>query len=320
MPHVDYLNVLGLALVSLSAPLLGERVRLPLPEAVVQTVGGVVLGPSFLGWIHLDGGVTVLSSLALAYLLFVSGMEIEPRTLLGPTLLLGLGSLAASSLLAVAAATALKAAGVVEQSGLMVAVLLTTSLGVVMAVLKRTGEERAPLGQVTLLSAAVADIASVALLCAIFGAGAGVVRVIVPLALFAAAAAAPRRDDVQRKLNAIGFGVLAPLFFVASGLQIDLGALVRNPSALAVVPLVFVAMASCRILPVLVFRGLLDLRRSLAAGLLLSSKLTFVAAAVAIGRSAGALDPATASALMAAAVLTVLLFPAAATSLLVRSA
>jgi Kef-type K+ transport system membrane component KefB len=51
--------------------------RLPVPDVVIQIVAGVVVGPSLLGWAHVDEPVAVLAALGLAYLLFVSGLEIQ---------------------------------------------------------------------------------------------------------------------------------------------------------------------------------------------------------------------------------------------------
>ena len=57
------------------------------------------------------------------------------------------------------------------------------------------------------------------------------------------------RDEVmthplfRRKLEAIGFGVFIPVFFVTSGLRFDLDALLDDPSNLAMVPVFLVALA-----------------------------------------------------------------------------
>jgi Kef-type K+ transport system membrane component KefB len=50
------------------------------------------------------------------------------------------------------------------------------------------------------------------------------------------------------KLEATGYGFVVPVFFVASGLRFDLGALVHSPSALTRVPLFLFALLIVRAL------------------------------------------------------------------------
>lgn len=53
----------------------------------------------------------------------------------------------------------------------------------------------------------------------------------------------------RAKLEAIGYGVLVPVFFVASGVRFDLTALTSSPSAFARVPLFLLALLLVRGLP-----------------------------------------------------------------------
>jgi Kef-type K+ transport system membrane component KefB len=57
------------------------------------------------------------------------------------------------------------------------------------------------------------------------------------------------------KLEAVGFGLLIPVFFITSGVTLDIDGLVENPTALAGVPLLVLALLAVRGLPPLVFRG-----------------------------------------------------------------
>src|SRR5437016_7942923 len=56
------------------------------------------------------------------------------------------------------------------------------------------------------------------------------------------------------KLEAIGYGFVVPVFFVASGLRFDLDALVGSPSAFARVPLFLLALLVVRGTPALLYR------------------------------------------------------------------
>ncbi|MFI0467620.1 cation:proton antiporter [Saccharopolyspora sp. 5N102] len=120
----------------------------------------------------------------------------------------------------------------------------------------------------------------------------------------------------RTKLEAIGYGFLIPVFFVASGVQLDLGGLIATPSALLRVPLFLLALLLVRGAPALLYQRSLGTRSSVAAGLLQATSLPFLVAATQIGVALGLMTPVTAAALICAGLLSVLLFPAAALALL----
>jgi len=45
------------------------------PAVVLEILGGVLVGPAVLGWVHLDVAVRVISDLGLGFLLFMAGEE-----------------------------------------------------------------------------------------------------------------------------------------------------------------------------------------------------------------------------------------------------
>jgi Kef-type K+ transport system membrane component KefB len=120
----------------------------------------------------------------------------------------------------------------------------------------------------------------------------------------------------RRKLEAAGFGVFVPFFFVASGLRFDLHALFASGSAIARVPIFLVALLAARGLPALLYLRLAGARRSVAAGLLQATSLGFFVVAGEIGMELGLISRATGAALIAAGLLSVLLFPLGALVLL----
>lgn len=121
------------------------------------------------------------------------------------------------------------------------------------------------------------------------------------------------------KLEAVGYGLLVPVFFVTSGLTLDLRGLVENPAALGLVPVFLAALLLVRGLPALAFRGELGRRDLLAVALLQATSLPFLLAAVQIGDEMGLLDPATGAGLVAAGLVSVLVLPAVALALMARS-
>ena len=122
------------------------------------------------------------------------------------------------------------------------------------------------------------------------------------------------------KLDAVGYGLLVPVFFVTSGLTLDLRGLVEHPAALATVPAFLLALLVVRGLPALAFRRELPGRELAALALLQATSLPFLIAATTIGREMGVLDPAVAAGLVAAGLVSVLVFPAVAVALLSRVA
>ena len=121
------------------------------------------------------------------------------------------------------------------------------------------------------------------------------------------------------KLEAIGFGLFIPVFFIASGIRFDLDALLNDASNLAMVPIFLAALLVVRGLPAVVYRGFVGERRATIAGFLQATSLPFIVAAAAIGQELGLMDAAEASALIAAGLLSVLIFPITGLNLLKRA-
>lgn len=123
-------------------------------------------------------------------------------------------------------------------------------------------------------------------------------------------------EHFRLKIEALSFGFLVPVFFVSSGLRFDLGALFARPSTVLQVPLFLLALLVVRGIPAVLYRGVVGPRRTAAAALLQATSLAFIVAATQIGMELGLLSQATGAAMVAAGLLSVLAFPAAALSLL----
>jgi Kef-type K+ transport system membrane component KefB len=120
----------------------------------------------------------------------------------------------------------------------------------------------------------------------------------------------------HNKLQAVGYGVFIPFFFVASGMQLDVGALLSGGAALALVPVFLLSLLLARGLPAALYRPMVGSRGSLAAALLQATSLPFIVAATGIGMELGILSPAIGTAMVVAGLLSVVLFPLAALTLL----
>jgi Kef-type K+ transport system membrane component KefB len=120
----------------------------------------------------------------------------------------------------------------------------------------------------------------------------------------------------RRKLEAIGFGVFIPLFFVTSGVKYDLGALTSSGSTIARVPIFLAALLIARGLPALLYARLIPRRQVFIAGLMQGTSLPFIVAGTAIGQDLGLISAGSSAALIAAGLLSVLILPALSLALL----
>ena len=124
--------------------------------------------------------------------------------------------------------------------------------------------------------------------------------------------------DFRLKLESAGFGIFIPIFFVVSGVRFDLDALTSSASALSQVPVFLLALLAVRGLPALLYRRDIGNGRSTVAALLQATSLPFIVAATQIGLELGTIDAETGAALVGAGILSVLLFPLGALTLLRR--
>ncbi|PFG43322.1 transporter (CPA2 family) [Isoptericola jiangsuensis] len=115
---------------------------------------------------------------------------------------------------------------------------------------------------------------------------------------------------VESRLEGIGFGFLIPVFFVMSGVTLDVASLAADPRVLLTVPLYTVLFLLVRGVPTFVaHRRGLGKRDAAALGTLSATGLPLIVVVTAVGVDAGELPEAHAAALVAAGMLSVLVFP-----------
>jgi Kef-type K+ transport system membrane component KefB len=125
-------------------------------------------------------------------------------------------------------------------------------------------------------------------------------------------AGAPKADAeaVESKLEAVGYGFLVPVFFINTGVEFDLAALVADGRTLAMLPLFVVLLLVVRGIPsLLAARPDASRRDRIATALFGSTGLPIIVAVTAIGVDRKELDTGTAAALVGAGMFSVLLFP-----------
>lgn len=167
MPEFD--NLLIVAAVAFTAPfLLGLAPAIRLPSVLLEIVAGIVLGPSVLGVVEVDESVEVIAVIGLAFVLFLAGLEIDFDQLRGRVLRLALGGFVLTVAIAVAVGFSLKAVGAVETPLLVAIILCATSLGVLIPVLKDSGEISTTFGQLVVAAGSIADFGAIILLTLFF--------------------------------------------------------------------------------------------------------------------------------------------------------
>ena len=141
MPDVSFNSLAVVLGVSFLAPLiLGLAPRLRVPTVVLEITLGIVVGPSLLGWAKADEPVTILSTLGLGFLLFLSGLELDLEALRGAVVAIAAAGFVFTLVLAAVAGYVLSDVGLVRDPLLAAVILTATSLGLVFPVLEESGQ------------------------------------------------------------------------------------------------------------------------------------------------------------------------------------
>ena len=390
MGSLSFTSFLAVAAIALAVPLLVSLTpRLRMPAVVLEIVLGIAVGPSGLDWVHVDVPVTVLALIGLSFLLFLAGLELDVGAIRGRVgrVFVVYGC---SAVLALIAGVIVESLDNDNEPVFVAIIVASTSLGLVVPVLRDAGETFSPFGQLVLAGSSLGEFGAI-LALALFYSGngtrlssqlllligfsilvvalafaltriersprfmdtlvrqeetsaqLGVRLAILVLALFVAfsselgfeavlgafvAGALLRITDpeerltherLRSKLEAIGYGFLIPAFFVTSGLQFDADALARRPESIAMIPVLAVMFLVARGVPALLYRGMYEPRRLAAAGLLQATTLSIPVVAVRIGLELHTIDADTGAAIIAAGLVTVIVYPAIALTLLSRA-
>jgi Kef-type K+ transport system membrane component KefB/Trk K+ transport system NAD-binding subunit len=366
--HQETSFVSLLIVVSLAAlvPFLTTQFRrIHIPVVVGEIVVGMIIGRSGFDLIGEDPWLEMLSTLGFAYLMFLSGLEVDFdavikqaeqltgswRDRMRSPILLAVAGFALTLTVAFLFSLALQAAGWVRDAVLMGLILTTTSLGLVVPVLKERGELRTPYGQTLLLASLTADFATMFLISiyVIFHTSGLTLEMLVILVLLGAfisvyrllrtlqrhpplerlfervteaASHMPARaafaiglafialaeqigveailgaflggaliallsggddSELREQLDVMGYSFFIPLFFIMVGVRFDLGAILASGETLLLAPVLLVLAYLIKLIPSLLFRLAYDWRRTLGAGVMLSSRLSLIIAAAAIG-------------------------------------
>ncbi len=390
MEQQTLLPLLLITALAVAVPLATSRLRwISLPIVVGEILAGMVIGHSGFNLVETSPTLDFLKGFGFAFLMFLSGLEIDFNLLTGsrrtgkghpwwhrPLPMAGL-LFAGTLVLGVLSGLVLGGLGVVDNPLLMGLILSTTSLGVVVPVLKERGLLRGEFGQLVLVEASIADFVTLVLLTVVIALGRpgptlDLLLIPLLLALFLIAATAVQRvaqqpllkrllDEVTHatsqirvraalafmvawvvlaqalgvelilgaflagavagllagdeesasrvKLDAIGYGFFVPIFFIMVGVDFNLSALVSSPSAIWLVLILVGLSYLVKVIPALGLRLLFPWRETLAAGVLLSSRLSLIIAAAAIALQLGVINEAVNASIVLLAVVTTTLSP-----------
>ena len=389
----SFLPLLIVLLIAFVVPILLSRLdRVSIPTVVGEILAGMVVGQSGIAVVPPNDPLLImLANFGLVFLMFLSGMEIDFQSLrsYAPSAMerrrgsrLGVLPLACLHFaltlsLAGFAAYFLVRFGLATNIWIVALMLSTTSLGVVLPVLKETNLITRPLGQYILVTAVIADFATMFLITvAVAIVSHGLTAEILLIALLFVAffltyrfgtifnkVSALRRTieelshataqikvraafaimlafvalsqtlgteiilgaflagaivgllrtaddaDLARQLEAIGFGFFIPIFFVKAGIEFNLPVLLASPGALLLVPFLVIGAILVKTLPALTSMVNFSLREALAAGSLLSARLSLIIAAAAIGTRLAVISESVHAAIILVAVATVTVAP-----------
>jgi Kef-type K+ transport system membrane component KefB len=377
---ISFTSLLIVGAVAVAVPLfLGLVPAVKVPAVVLEILGGILVGPTVLGWVHLDVAVRVIADLGLGFLLFMAGFEIDLRRFDRRILILVSRAFLLSMMLALLVAYGLQLGGQVKDGLLVGIILVATSLGVLVPILHDAGQTETIFGRMIMAAGSLAELAPLVLLSVFFsassknpGAELGLlagfvgltaaivvvtqrvrvwgplrevvhrlentssqlrVRLAITFALafsavaehfglatilgaFLAGVIVRRTDETpasqeefQGKLEAIGFGFLIPVFFVSTGVGLDITALFHSTRAIILVPVFLVALLVVRGLPALLYVRVVGRTRAIAAGFMQATSLTFIVVATVIGVQTGHQRTSTAAALVVAGLLSVVIYP-----------
>ncbi|MGC2222491.1 MAG: cation:proton antiporter [Methylocella sp.] len=385
MSEIHALFVMGF--VAVFAPLL---TRLPafarMPAVVLELMLGILIGPSALGWVTSQGAIGFLGEFGLIFLFFQAGFEFNAEKIGAAPLRLGVLAWFAAFGLSGLFGGLLYAIGLLRAPLLIALVLPTTALGMLLPILRESGNLDTNFGRHVLGAAVVSELGPVILAAIVlahqhhhlhetiltivfFAVAIGAIltaqrlrsahlsvliawwmhdRSILPVRIailillglvsfanelgmelvlgaytagmvIAMLVRDTRAEILENRLTSIGSGFFIPVFFITSGVEFDLPGLVTSPASLARLILFCAGFLIVRIIPVLLYKHVLPERDLLPLALFSSTTLPLVVAVTYLGVRTGDMLPENASALVAAAVITVAVFPALAMVLRAKS-
>jgi len=394
--HFDYLPIFIIAAIAWITPLLLSMLRLKkVPTVLVEIILGFVVARYFIGGISDDTThiLEFLAQVGLIFLMFLSGLEIDvdkiiasfPRKkvtiskFISNPLMVGFIYFIMALVLAYGSAFGISYLIDIPNVWYFALIMVATSLGIVMPVLKERGDINSRYGQMIIIAASLSDFFGIVLftitafliksgfryeLLYIFGifilfylfyvigqrakhfpvikklvyqlshAAAQIqvrgsivlILVFVVIAqyiggevvylgaflsgLFLSSLLHKERSTILLKLDGMGFGFFIPFFFIMVGAQFDAAGLQEfDQSQIWFLLALLISLYALNVLPAILWRRVFGLRKALAGGFLMASRLSLVIVASAIGLELGVITPGINAAFILLAVATCFISP-----------
>src|SRR6516165_8452116 len=277
-------DLVAVALVAALAPIVvailpGPRV----PQVVIFLLGGVLIGPHVLGLAE-TSSIQLLSNIGLGFLFLLAGYELDPGLLRQQPGRLAIVGWLISAVIAIGVTAGLGAAGYIRDYVPIGLALTTTALGTLLPILRDNDMLGGSFGQYIYAAGAAGELFPI-LIVAVFLTGRGNFIALATVALFGLLAFANRFGldvvlgallagmvlrgwarhsnmdiaGLEHKFDAVGYGIFIPIFFVSSGMTLDIKTIAENPGRLLVF---FLLLLVVRGLPsLLVYRRALPARQ-----------------------------------------------------------
>lgn len=117
------------------------------------------------------------------------------------------------------------------------------------------------------------------------------------------------KADTEEKLSSMGYGFFIPVFFITTGVNLNLRTLLTNKQALILIPVFFIAFILSKMLVYVAFRKKFGKRYSAAATIVTSTTITLVLPILQVGQNLKLITTAQSGAITLAAIITCLIGP-----------
>ncbi len=392
----DFLPLLIIMLAAWLVPILLSVLNLrKIPSVIVEIIFGYFIGLFFFKGFHPES-LHILEFLALSgfiFLMFLGGLEIDvdqiissfpkakasPADLLSNSLISGISHFVLALIISYVGTYLLSLLVYIPHLWYFSLIMVTTSVGIVLPILKGRGEITSHFGQAIILAAAIADILSIllftitaymikfgfqwdifyilglfVLFLLFYSTGQRIKRIsafkkiafqlshavsqirirgvmvlilifvvisqyiseeVVLLGAFLSGLILStllhkERSALMIKLDGMGYGFFIPIFFIMVGVEFDPKALAEFDTSLVwFLALLLIIMFLIKIIPSFLWKNRFGMRKSVAGGFLMSSRLSLIIAASAIGLDLSVITPGINAGFIVMAILTCFLSP-----------
>jgi Kef-type K+ transport system membrane component KefB len=155
---IEIHSLLIIAFVAVLAPLLNKLpLRVRIPVIVIELLMGILIGPAGAGWVASGGVIGFLGEFGLIFLFFQAGLEIDLAKFRGVSLRLAAVGWLISLGAACVVAGLLYATGLLKGPILVALALPTTAMGMLLPILRDSGELESTFGRYVIGAAAAGE-------------------------------------------------------------------------------------------------------------------------------------------------------------------